>query len=213
MGHGKIQPTGAIGALSEVLMTSAGSHELTRLLHAWSKGDQSALEKLTPFVYDELHRVAHRYLSRERRGHTLQTTALINEAYARLIDSGEMNWENRTHFFGVCARLMRQILTDYARSHLSQKRGRGVGTVTLDESLEVPVEPRADLVALDDALNRLAAIDPRKSRVVELRFFGGLTAEEAAAVLKVSPETVQRDWKLAKVWLHRELTGEKQNEA
>jgi RNA polymerase sigma-70 factor (ECF subfamily) len=194
-------------------MRLPGSHDLTRLLHAWSQGDQTALEKLTPFVYDELHRVAHRYLSRERPGHTLQTTALINEAYARLIDSGEMNWENRTHFFGVCARLMRQILTDYARSRLSQKRGRGVQTMSLDETLDIPVGPRADLVALDEALKRLAAIDPRKSQVVELRFFGGLTAEEAAAVLKVSSETVLRDWKLAKVWLHRELTVARCDEA
>lgn len=184
------------------------SHEVTELLHAWSQGDQSALEKLTPLVYGELHRIAHRSLSREERGHTLQTTALVNEAYARLIDSAETNWENRTHFFAICARLMRQILTDFARSRLSQKRGRGIQYVSWDESLEVPVDPRADLVALNDALNRLAAIDPRKSQVVELRFFGGLTAEEAATILKVSPETVQRDWRLAKVWLHRELSCE-----
>lgn len=189
-------------------MESSSSHELTRLLHAWSQGDQGALERLTPYVYKELHRVAHRYMSREAAGHTLQTTALINETYARLIDSGEMNWENRAHFFGVCARLMRQILTDFARSRLSQKRGATIQHISLDESLEVPLEPRADLVALDDALNRLAAIDARKSQVVELRFFGGLTAEEAAAVLKVSPYTVSRDWRLAKVWLHRELTSE-----
>ena len=189
-------------------MKLSRSHELTGLLNAWSQGDQTALEKLTPHVYKELHRLAHRYLSREARGHTLQTTALINEAYVRLIDSGQMDWQNRAHFFGVCAHLMRQILTDFARSRLSQKRGRGVEQVSLDESLEVPLEPRADLVALDEALSRLAAFDPRKSQVVELRFFGGLTAEEAAAVLKVSPDTVLRDWKLAKVWLHRELTGE-----
>jgi RNA polymerase sigma-70 factor (ECF subfamily) len=187
--------------------------EITRLLQAWNQGDQSALEKLTPYVYKELHRVAHRYMSREPRGHTLQTTALINEAYGRLIDSGDMNWQNRAQFFGVCAHLMRQILTDFARSRLSKKRGRDVQCVSLDESLEVPLEPRADLVALDDALNRLAAVDPRKSKVVELRFFGGLTAEEAAEVLKVSPHTVLRDWKLAKVWLHRELTGEMRNGA
>ena len=178
------------------------------MLQAWSQGDQSALEKLTPYVYKELHRVAHRYMSREVRGHTLQTTALINEAYMRLIDSGDMNWQNRAQFFGVCARLMRQILTDFARSRLSKKRGHEIQRVSLNESLGVPVQPRADLVALDDALNRLAAVDPRKSQVVELRFFGGLTAEEAAAVLKVSPNTVLRDWKLAKVWLHRELAGE-----
>jgi RNA polymerase sigma factor (TIGR02999 family) len=191
----------------------SGSHQITRLLQAWSQGDQRALAELTPCVYKQLHRVAHRYMSREPRGHTLQTTALINEAYERLIDSGDMNWQNRAQFFAVCARLMRQILTDFARSRLSKKRGRDVRCVSLDESLEVPLEPRADLVALDDALNRLAAIDPRKSKVVELRFFGGLTAEEAAEVLKLSPHTVLRDWKLAKVWLHRELTGEMHDES
>lgn len=194
-------------------MKLTGSHELTGLLRAWSQGDQGALEKLTPYVYKELQRVAHRYMARESPGHTLQTTALINEAYLRLIDQGDLGWENRAHFFGVCARLMRQILTDFARSRLSEKRGGEVQHLPLDEALEVSVEPRADLVALDDALNRLAAIDPRKSQVVELRFFGGLTAEEAAAVLKVSPDTVLRDWKLAKVWLHRELTGEMRDEA
>ncbi len=194
-------------------MELPASCDITRLLQAWSQGDPRALEELTPFVYKELQRVAHRYMSREPRGHTLQTSALINEAYVRLIDSGHMNWENRTQFFGICARLMRQILTDFARSRLSQKRGRDVRRISLDETLEVSVEPRADLVALNDALNRLAAIDPRKSKVVELRFFGGLNAEEAAEVLKVSPHTVLRDWKLAKVWLHRELTGEMRNGA
>ena len=163
---------GALGAPA-CPMELSGSREITRLLQAWSQGDQRALEKLTAYVYKELHRVAHRHMSREPRGHTLQTTALINEAYARLIDSGDMNWQNRAQFFGVCAHLMRQILTDFARSRLSKKRGRDVRCVSLDESLEVPLEPRADLVALDDALNRLAAIDPRKSKVVELRFFGG----------------------------------------
>jgi RNA polymerase sigma-70 factor, ECF subfamily len=189
-------------------MELSGSRQITRLLQAWSQGDQRALDALTPYVYKELHRVAHRYMSREPRGHTLQTSALINEAYVRLIDSGDMNWQNRAQFFGVCARLMRQILTDFARSRLSKKRGRDAQCISLDETLEVSVEPRADLVALNDALNRLAAIDPRKSQVVELRFFGGLTAEQAAEVLKVSPHTVLRDWKLAKAWLHRELTGE-----
>jgi RNA polymerase sigma factor (TIGR02999 family) len=191
----------------------SSSREITGLLQAWRQGDPRALEELTPFVYKELQRVAHRYMSREPRGHTLQTSALINEAYVRLIDSGHMNWQNRAQFFGVCAHLMRQILTDFARSRLSKKRGRDVQCVSLDETLEVPLEPRADLVALNDALNRLAAIDPRKSKVVELRFFGGLNAEEAAEVLKVSPHTVLRDWKLAKVWLHRELTGEMRNGA
>jgi RNA polymerase sigma-70 factor, ECF subfamily len=194
-------------------MELLGSRDITRLLQAWSQGDQRALEELTRCVYKELHRIAHRYMSREPHGHTLQTAALINEAYVRLIDSGDLNWQNRAQFFGVCARLMRQILTDFARSRLSKKRGRDVQRISLDETLEVSAEPRADLVALNDALNRLAAIDPRKSQVVELRFFGGLTAEEAAEVLRVSPRTVLRDWKLAKVWLHRELTGEIRDEA
>jgi RNA polymerase sigma factor (TIGR02999 family) len=194
-------------------MALLDSGEITRLLRAWSQGDQTALDELVPCVYKELHRVAHRYMSREPRGHTLQTAALINETYVRLIDIGDKNWQNRAQFFGVCARLMRQILTDFARTRLSKKRGRGFQRISLDESLEMSVEPRSDLVALNDALNRLAAIDPRKSQVVELRFFGGLTAEEAAEVLKVSPETVLRDWKLAKVWLHRELTGEAHDEA
>jgi len=189
-------------------MELLGSHDITRLLQAWSQGDPRALEELTPCVYKELHRIAHRYMSREPHGHTLQTAALINEAYVRLIDSGDLNWQNRAQFFGVCARLMRQILIDFARSRLSKKRGRDVQPISLDETLEVSAGPRADLVALNDALNRLAAIDPRKSQVVELRFFGGLTAEEAAEVLRVSPHTVLRDWKLAKVWLHRELSGE-----
>lgn len=181
--------------------------DVTELLRAWSQGDQSALEKLTPLVYEELHHAAHRYMAQEKPGHTLQTTALINEAYVRLIDRREMNWQNRVHFFGVCAQLMRQILTDYARSRLSRKRGAGVQPVSLDESLEVSQEPRTDLVAMDDALKRLATVDPRKSRVVELRFFGGLTAEETAEVLNISPETVLRDWNLAKVWLLREMSG------
>ena len=189
-------------------MELSGSREITRLLQAWSQGDQRALDELTPYVYKELHRVAHRYMSREPRGHTLQTAALINEAYVRLIDSGDMNWQNRAQFFGVCARLMRQILIDFARSRLSKKRGRNVQCISLDESLEVSVEPRADLVALNDALNRLAAIDPRKSQVVELRFFGGLSIEETGEVLKVSPGTVMRDWRLAKAWLLREMSGQ-----
>ncbi len=193
-------------------MELAGSPEITRLLKAWSQGDQRALDELTPCVYRELHRVAHRYMSREPHGHTLQTSALINEAYVRLIDSRNVNWQNRAQFFGVCARLMRQILTDFARSRLSQKRGRDVQPVSLDESPELSFEPRTDFVALNDALDRLAAIDPRKSHVVELRFFGGLTTEEAAEVLRVSPHTVLRDWKLAKVWLHRELAGESRDE-
>jgi len=194
-------------------MELPASRDITRLLQAWCQGDQRALEELTPFVHKELQRVAHRYMSGEPRGHTLQTSALINEVYVRLIDRGQMSWQNRTQFFAICARLMRQILTDFARSRLSKKRGRDLQRVSLDETLEVSVEPRVDLVALNDALNRLAVIDPRKSQVVELRFFAGLTAEEAAAVLRVSPHTVLRDWKMAKAWLHRELTGEMGDEA
>jgi RNA polymerase sigma factor (TIGR02999 family) len=189
-------------------MAIPNSHELTRLLRAWSHGDKDALDKLTPLVYKELHRLAHHYMSRERDGHALQTTALIHEAYTRLLDCRDLKWQDRAHFFGVCARLMRQILTDFARSQMSQKRGATLERISLDEALDVPSKPRTDLVALDDALNRLAAIDARKSRVVELRFFGGLTAGETAELLKVSEDTVLRDWRLAKTWLHRELSGE-----
>lgn len=202
MGCGSIRATPGINPMEHGART-----DVTELLRAWGQGDQSALEKLTPLVYEELHQAAHRYMAQEKPGHTLQTTALINEAYVRLIDRREMNWQNRAHFFAVCAQLMRQILTDYARSRLSQKRGAGVQPVSLDESLEVSQEPRTDLVAMDDALKRLASVDPRKSRVVELRFFGGLTAEETAEVLNISQETVLRDWNLAKVWLLREMSG------
>jgi RNA polymerase sigma factor (TIGR02999 family) len=184
------------------------AHEVTQLLRAWSGGDQEALEKLTPLVYEELHRAAHRYMAQERRGHTLQTTALIDEVYLRLVDVREVSWQDRTHFLAVCARLMRRVLTDFARSRGYLKRGGDSPRVALDEALLVSREPPADLLALDDALNTLAAFDPRKSEVVELRFFGGLSVEETAAVLKVSPETVKRDWKLARVWLLEEMTNE-----
>ena len=184
------------------------AHEVTQLLRAWSGGDQEALEKLTPLVYEELHRAAHGYMVQERPGHTLQTTALINEVYLRLVDVREVSWQDRTHFLAVCARLMRRVLTDFARSRGYLKRGGDSPRVALDEALLVSREPPADLLALDDALNALAAFDPRKSEVVELRFFGGLSVEEMAAVLKVSPETVKRDWKLARVWLLEEMTNE-----
>jgi RNA polymerase sigma factor (TIGR02999 family) len=176
---------------------------------AWSGGDDAALEKLTPLVYEELHRAAHRYLAQERAGHTLQTTALINEVYLRLVHVREVTWQDRAHFFAVCARLMRRVLTDFARSRGYLKRGGDSRAVGLDEALLISREPPADLVALDDGLNALAAFDPRKSQVVELRFFGGLSVEETAEVLKVSTETVKRDWKLARVWLLEEMTGEK----
>jgi RNA polymerase sigma factor (TIGR02999 family) len=190
-------------------MQTPSAHEITQLLRAWSEGDSQALEKLTPLVYEELHRSARRYMARERPDHTLQTTALINEVYMRLVDFGDVTWQDRAHFFAVCARLMRRILTDFARSRAYLKRGGGAPRFSFDEKLYVSCELPPDLVALDDALTALAAVDQRKSHVVELRFFGGLTVEEAAEVLKVSEETVKRDWKLAKLWLLRELSGER----
>ena len=183
------------------------SEQITQLLQSWSQGDQSAIEKLVPLVYGELHRLAQRYMSDERPGHTLQTTALVNEAYLRLVDSTHANWESRTHFFGVCAQVMRRILVDWARSRQALKRGGDVSALDLDEALAAAKEPSTDLVAVDDALMALSAIDRRKGQVVEMRFFGGLSVKETAEVLKVSPETVQRDWKLAKSWLRRELSG------
>jgi RNA polymerase sigma factor (TIGR02999 family) len=181
--------------------------EITRLLVAWGDGDQSALDELAPLVQTELHRIAHNYMGRERPGHTLQTSALVNEAYIRLIDWKDVRWQNRAHFFGVSAQLMRRILVDFARDRQYVKRGGGALRVTLAEAEGFAVERGADLVALDEALTALAVVDPRKSQVVEMRFFGGLSVEEVAEVLKVSKETVMRDWKLAKVWLLRELSG------
>jgi len=177
-------------------------------LRAWSGGDEQALEKLTPLVYAELHQTARRYLARERPSHTLQTTALINEVYLRLIDFKEMSWQDRAHFFAVCARMMRRILTDFARSRRYLKRGGAARQVSFTENLCVTREPAADLVALDDALKALAGVDPRKSEVVELRFFGGLSVKETSEVLRVSEETVKRDWRLAKLWLLREMSAE-----
>lgn len=185
-------------------MTS--SQEVTQLLLAWSQGDQSAFEKLMPLVYEELRRVAQRYMRRERAGHTLQTTAVVNEAYLRLIDASQVQWQNRAHFFAVSANLMRRILVDYARSRNYIKRGGGVHRLPLDEAVVFSPEQAPDLVALDDALSALAALDERKSRVVELRFFGGLSVEETAETLKVSPRTVLNDWSLAKAWLLREIS-------
>jgi len=180
--------------------------EVTRLLLAWNEGDEGALEKLVPHVYQELRRLARRQMLRERPGHTLQTTALINEAYLRLVDLRNVQWQNRAHFFALCARLMRRILVDFARSRQYAKRGGGGQPVSLDESLVVSPVHSTDLVAVDDALKDLAKVDARKAQVVELRFFGGLTVEESAEVLEVSPETVRRDWRLAKAWLLRELS-------
>ena len=180
--------------------------DLSKLLRAWSGGDQSALNGLTPIVYDELRRLAHRYMELERPGHTLQTSALVNEAYMRLVDYKRMQWQDRAHFFAVSAQVMRRILVDHARSH-NVKRGRGVHHLTLDEVAIVAGDRTGDLAALDDALNELARLDPRKVQIIEMRFFGGLTAEETAEVLKVSPATVRRDWSIAKFWLYRELGG------
>jgi len=193
-------------------MSQPSPHDVTRLLRAWSRGDQEALDKLIPLVYDQLHQLARHYMAGERPGHTLQTTALVNEAYLRLVDARQVNWQSRTHFFAIAAELMRRILVEFARNRRRQKRGAGATLVSLNEELRQPAET-ADLVALDDALRALAEIDARKSRVVELRFFGGLSVEEAAEVLKVSPETVMRDWKLAKVWLLHEMRAEKRHEA
>jgi RNA polymerase sigma factor (TIGR02999 family) len=189
-------------------MPRASPAEITQLLQAWREGEQGALEKLIPVVYDELHRLAQRYMAHERPDHTLQTTALINEAYLRLVDSQEANFPDRAHFFAMCAQLMRRVLVDWARSRHSLKRGGDVRPMSLDEALVVSSERSGDLVALDHGLKALAALDPRKSQVVELRFFGGLSVEETAEVLKVSAETVMGDWKLAKMWLRRELSQE-----
>jgi RNA polymerase sigma factor (TIGR02999 family) len=182
------------------------SHEVTQLLNQWSNGDQAALDKLMPLVYGELRLMARRYMARQNPGHTLQTTALINEAYLKLVGQEEKHWQNRAHFFGVAAQAMRHILVDYARARQYAKRGGGEQAVSLDEALTVSHERAAELVALDDALQELAKVDPRKCQVVELRFFGGLSVEETAEALKISEVTVMRDWSLAKAWLRRELS-------
>jgi RNA polymerase sigma-70 factor, ECF subfamily len=186
-------------------MAASTSHAVTGLLLAWSQGEQAALDKLVPLVYGELRRIAHRYMNQERHGHTLQTTDLVNEAYLRLIDANRVRWQDRAHFFAISAKLMRQILVDFARSRRYLKRGGGAHRATFDEARLVSPAPGPDLVALDDALEVLAVKDARKCRVVELRFFGGLSVEETAEVLKVSSETVHRDWRLAKAWLAREM--------
>jgi RNA polymerase sigma factor (TIGR02999 family) len=180
--------------------------QVSTLLRAWTNGDQRALEKLTAIVYDELHRLAHHYMQRERSGHSLQTTALVNEAYTRLVDYKRMQWQNRAHFFAISAQLMRRILVDYARRH-NLRRGGDLKRVPLEDVAVVDGERAADLVALDDAMNALERLDPRKVQVVEMRFFGGLSVEETAEVLNVSPATVMRDWSTAKAWLYREMTG------
>jgi RNA polymerase sigma factor (TIGR02999 family) len=188
-------------------MTTPSSQEITQLLLAWRDGDQAALEKLTPLVYAELHRLARGYMFGERPGHTLQTTALINEAYLRLIDWKNVRWQGRAHFFGVAAQLMRRILVDFARARHYTKRGGAARQVSLDEAVTIHDDRSAEFIALDEALKSLAEIDPRKSQVVELRFFGGLDAKETAEVLKVSQRTVEREWNSARTWLYRELRG------
>jgi RNA polymerase sigma factor (TIGR02999 family) len=187
-------------------MTTPSTHEITELLVAWSDGDRGALEKLTPLVYQELHRLAQGYLRGERAGHTLQTSDLAHEAYLRLVDASQMRWQNRAHFFAVSAQLMRHILVDFARARRNLKRGGDAQQVSLDEALTVEAGHSAELIALDDALKDLARLDERQSKVVELRFFGGLTEGEIAEVLQVSPRTVSSDWNLARSWLLRELS-------
>jgi len=190
-------------------LARSSSSEVSQLLQAWNDGDETALEKLMPLVYKELHRMARFYMSRESPGHTLQTTALVNEAYVRLVDSAHTNFQNRIHFLAVCAQAMRRILADWGRSRRALKRGREIPLLRLDEALDGVDAPGLDFADLDEALKALAKVDPRKSQVVELRFFGGLTLEETAEVLKISSDTVLRDWKMAKSWLRCELSGER----
>ena len=186
-------------------MAEGKTHEVTQLLIDWSNGDRAALDKLMPLIDEELRRLAHRYMNRERAGHTLQTTALVNEAFLRLVNRKNLQWQNRAHFFGIAAQLMRTILVDHARSHASAKRGGGARKLELDEALVVSQQRASEVIALDEALKQLALLDPQQSRIVELRFFGGLTVEEAAEVLHVSPATIKREWSTAKAWLYHEL--------
>jgi RNA polymerase sigma-70 factor (ECF subfamily) len=186
---------------------------VTGLLLKWGRGDEGALERLIPLVYRELHQIARQHMGHEGAGHSLQATALVNEAYLRLVDANDVAWHDRAHFLAVAARVMRRILVDHARTRRAQKRGGDATQVTFDEALIVTNEPREDFVALDDALEALAAFDERKSRVIELRFFGGLSGEETASVVKVSPATVMGDWRLAKAWLQREMRGDRSHDA
>jgi RNA polymerase sigma-70 factor, ECF subfamily len=192
-------------------MKELASHEITQLLQAWGAGDEQALEKLTPLVHQQLRRAARHYMAGERSGHVLQTSALVNEAYLRLFECRQLDWHDRTHFFAVCAQLMRRILIDIARAKRYQKRGGGSPHVCLDEALGLKQPLNVEILLLNSALDSLAAVDPRKGRVVELRFFSGLSVEETAEVLQVSKETVARDWRVAKAWLLRELSQRPQN--
>jgi len=188
------------------MSSDKASKDVTVLLQAWSEGDKSALDKLAPLIYDELRRLAKRYMSREKPSATMETGALLNEAFLRLVHWETARWQNRSHFYGLAAQIMRRVLVDHARSRAFKKRGGDARVVSLDEALVVSPQRSPDIVALDEALTRLAAVDERKSKVVELRFFGGLSVEETAEVLKISPFTVIRDWNFAKAWLHAELT-------
>ena len=185
---------------------SPARHQITELLAEWREGNQSALDELYPLVYDELHRLARRYMSRERKGHTLQTTALINEAYVRMVDQKNVNWANRSHFFAISAQIMRRILIDHARRNAYAKRGGGAQQVSLEEVAALVPEQGRELMRLDEALKSLAERDPRRSQVVELRYFGGLNNEEIAGVLQVSENTVTRDWNMARAWLYQQLS-------
>lgn len=189
-------------------MSEGQQPEITQLLIGWGRGDEKALERLMPLVYDELRRIAGRFMRRQDSDHTLQATALVNEAYMRLIDSSRVNWQNRTHFFAICAQLMRRILVDFARRKNSLKRGGDRVQITLSERVEQPIENSEDLVALDEALTRLAQFSPRQARIVELRYFAGLTDEQIADTLEISSRTVRRDWSVARAWLYRELNQE-----
>jgi len=191
---------------------SPSQQEVTQLLADWTDGDDGALDKLIPLVQPKLHRLAHHYMSRERTGHTLQTTALLNEAYLQLVDDSTRNWQNRTHFMAAAAQLMRRIMVDHARERCSLKRGGGALRVTLDDTALVTEKRSEELLALDEALERLTAEDPRKSRIVELRYFGGLTEKETAAFLKLSDRTVRREWRMARTWLYRALSGKEPDE-
>jgi RNA polymerase sigma-70 factor (ECF subfamily) len=190
----------------EIGMSGERQHDVTRILHDWSGGDPAAPERLMPFVYDELRRLARTFLARERGAHTLQPTALVHEAYVRLVDQRSVNWQNRAHFYGIAASMMRRVLIDHARAHATEKRGGSVVHLSL-EDVQVPIEQRAsDFVALDEALEKLSQFDERKCRIVEMRFFAGLKDEEIAEVLGVTTRTVLRDWKKARLWLYRELS-------
>lgn len=195
-------------------MSTPSPEDITRLLQEWSDGDQTALTKLMPLVYDELRRLAHRYMSQERSDHTLQTTALVHEAYLRLVGQTDVRWQNRAHFFAVSAQLMRRILVDHARTqHAAKRGGAEVIKLSLDEAAHVPDECAAELIALDEALTKLADVDRQKSRIVELRFFGGLTLDEVAEMLNVSAPTVTRQWRVARAWLYREMDKENHHDA